>query len=151
MKLKWQGSYSLSNSAWAERQRGFRNRTEIMVLPIFTTLKPCHIKHGYPSPVFYSVMPVQYLHMLFLKKNLFNLQLKPQLRPLEDRLNRLLSHKVGAGWTKCVLLKAVRAQAHVRSVLNSYDSIHSAHFHMDNFSACLCRPVFSAIAPWELK
>lgn len=54
-------------TAWAERQRGFRDRTERIALPILTTLMLRHIKQGYPIPVCYSVLPVHYLHMLFLK------------------------------------------------------------------------------------
>lgn len=35
-------SSSLSNDAWAERQRDLRNRDEIIGLPIFTTLNPLY-------------------------------------------------------------------------------------------------------------
>lgn len=68
-------SSSFLNDAWAERQRRFRNRTEIIGLPIFTALNPLYIKHGQLIQVYYSVIHMQYLHIP-PPNNPFILQLK---------------------------------------------------------------------------
>lgn len=74
-EVKMTASSSLLNDVWAERQRDFRNRTEIIGLPIFTALNPLYIKHGHLILIYYLVMHMQYLHIPSLNDQ-FNLQLK---------------------------------------------------------------------------
>lgn len=76
-EVKMTASSSLSNNAWAERQRDLRNRPEIIGLSIFTALNPLYIKHGHLILVYYSIMYMRYLHFPSLN-NQFNLKLKLQ-------------------------------------------------------------------------
>lgn len=110
---------------------------KIIGLPIFTALNPLYIKHGHLILVCYSVMHVQYLHIPPLN-NQFILQLKQwEQHRLFAHLDYLLSHKAGAGSLKCEMCKLSEPMSDVCSVLNPYNSIHSAHFHVDHFSAHL--------------
>lgn len=146
---------SLSNNAWAERQRDFKNRTEIIGLPIFTALNSLYIKHGHLIPVYYSVMHVQYLHIPSLN-NQFNLQLNLQWQ--QQRLCVPILGSLAQPYSRSWIFEmciALGFQGHIWFLIgsNSYNSIHSAHFHMDHFSAHLCWPIFPMfpkIALWEV-